>query len=325
MNPSLLFYDPAHFQDMTLPVTAVNEAMLTERMLGHFSPLEISPEAFTKAYELPIGDHVEKNYKGLSYLSWPFAFRYLKEQFPSVYVAFEEKEAGWPVFGQEGCWLLRPYLTDGIKRTPALVFPIMDNKHNAVKALDARQVSDNIQRASVKCIATFTGLGLKLYAGEDIPKADDEKEQPPKLPLQQTASKSPEGGSEKKEGASAPAATPGKGGNTPSNGANVFDGKAALLELCDANPLELSDRRTSMMAGKAALESIGLAKGEDIQDKEMFANVVTSMVTSWTKAQGIKITKADMAKEVDCLRAICTEGTVADAIKGVSTFVAGKK
>jgi hypothetical protein len=42
MKNSLLFYDPSHFQDMTLPVTAVNEAMLTERMLGHFSPLEIS-------------------------------------------------------------------------------------------------------------------------------------------------------------------------------------------------------------------------------------------------------------------------------------------
>ena len=71
MNSSLLFYNPADFQAMTLPVTAVNEALLTERMLGHFAPLDISPEAFKKAYELPIGEHVEKNYKGLSYLSSP--------------------------------------------------------------------------------------------------------------------------------------------------------------------------------------------------------------------------------------------------------------
>ena len=52
MNSSLLFYNPADFQTMTLPVTAVNEALLTERMLGHFSPLDISPEAFKNAYEL---------------------------------------------------------------------------------------------------------------------------------------------------------------------------------------------------------------------------------------------------------------------------------
>ena len=101
---------------------SASESMMVERTLGQFAALEISPQAFTKAYELAIGEHVEKNYKGLSYLSWPFAFRYLKEHFPSFYVNFEEKTIGWPVFGQEGCWLLRPFLTDGIRRTPALVF-----------------------------------------------------------------------------------------------------------------------------------------------------------------------------------------------------------
>ena len=310
MNSSLLFYNPADFQTMTLPVAAVNEAMLTERMLGHFSPLEITPEAFKKAYELPIGEHVEKNYKGLSYLSWPFAFRYLNEQFPGTFVAFEEKEAGWPVFGKEGCWLLRPYLTDGIRRTPALVFPIMDNKHNAVKELDARQVSDNIQRASVKCIATFTGLGLKLYAGEDIPKADDapieEQPAPKSAPAAKTVAPSPKeatGGTSKEE----------------------FNGKETLLAFCKANPLDYADERTSMMAGKRALEAIGLAKGEDIKDGAMFANVVTTMVSSFMSENGIKMTKATMAKELDTLRAICEEGTAEQAVKGVKVLLEGKK
>jgi len=323
MNSSLLFYDPAHFQDMTLPVTAVNEAMLTERMLGHFSPLEISPEAFTKAYELPIGDHVEKNYKGLSYLSWPFAFRYLKEQFPSVYVAFEEKEAGWPVFGQEGCWLLRPYLTDGIKRTPALVFPVMDNKHNAVKALDARQVSDNIQRASVKCIATFTGLGLKLYAGEDVPKADDEKESS-RLPLQQTTAQSSTRGKTQEQEVAAPDAAVGSNGPAASNGTSEFDGKGALLGFCKANLFFHADERSSMMAGKRALEAVGLSKGEDIKDAAMFANVVTSMVAAWVKEEGIKITKTAMGKDIDALREACLNGADS-AIEAVRAYVEAKK
>jgi hypothetical protein len=319
MNHSTFIYRPEDFS-----MDQASTAMMTERSLGIFQPLDIPAEAFTKAYELAIGDHVEKNYKGLSYLSWPFAFRYLKEQFPALFVAFEEASAGWPVFGKEGCWLLRPYLTDGIRRTPALVFPIMDNKHNAVKELDARQVSDNIQRASVKCIATFTGLGLKLYSGEDIPKADDEKAAP-RLPLQQETTKPAARTVAKAEATTEKPAPAGDSGPAPSDGAGEFDGKGALLGFGDSNPLGYADRPTSMKAVKAGLEAIGLAKGDDVKDKEMFANVITTMVTSWTKEKGIKITKAAMAKEIDALRAICTEGTVDQAIQGVKVFVEGKQ
>lgn len=323
MKHSFFTYNPANFSSMTIPVNAVNEAMLTERMLGHFSPLEITPEAFKKAYELAIGEHVEKNYKGLSYLSWPFAFRYLNEQFPGTFVAFEEKEAGWPVFGREGCWLLRPYLTDGIRRTPALVFPIMDNKHNAVKELDARQVSDNIQRASVKCIATFTGLGLKLYAGEDIPTSDEET--PSKLSGQQAPQKQTSRGSTKEAPAPKVDDAAGAAGTASPSSASQFDGKGALLSFCKTNPLDYADERTSMMAGKRALEAIGLAKGEDIKDGAMFANVVTTMVSSFMSENGIKMAKSTMAKELDTLRAICEEGTVEQAVQGVKVLLEGKK
>jgi len=318
MNHSTFIYKPEDFS-----MDQVSTTMMTERNLGIFQPLDIPAAAFAQAYDLPIGEHVEKNYKGLSYLSWPFAFRYLKEQFPTLFVAFEEASAGWPVFGKEGCWLLRPYLTDGIRRTPALVFPIMDNKHNAVKELDARQVSDNIQRASVKCIATFTGLGLKLYSGEDIPKSDDEKAAP-KLPLQQEATKPPARTVTPSPAVTEKPAPTGSSEAPPIMGAAEFNGKAALLDFGRANPLGYADERTSMQRIKAGLEALGLQKGEDIKDKEMFANVITTMVTSWTKEKGIKIAKATMAKEIDTLRAICTEGTSDQAIQGVKAFVEGK-
>ena len=284
--------------------------MLTERTLGMFTPLEIPADAFKKAYELPIGDHVEKNYKGLSYLSWPFAFRYLKQEFPSLYVSFEEERVGWPVFGQEGCWLLRPYLTDGTKRTPALVFPLMDNRHNALKQLDARAVSDNIQRASVKCIATFTGLGLKLYAGEDIPK---EEEAAKPAPVAKKAVASPKeattGISEK------PAA---------SSAETSFDGKAELLAFCKANPLLFPDERSSMKAGKAALESVGLSKGDDIKDSAMFANVVSTLVTTWAKDNGVKFSKEETSSTIENIRSSCDNGAKG-AIEAVMEIVASKK
>ena len=295
---------------------------LADRMNGLFSPLSITAEQFLQAYDLPIGEHVEKNYKGLSYLSWPFAFRYLKQEFPGLYVAFEESTLGWPVFGQIGCWLLRPYLTDGCSRTPALVFPLMDNKHNALKELDARAVSDNIQRASVKCIATFTGLGLKLYSGEDIPKSD-EKEQP-KLALQQEAKKLAPRASAKP--AEAPAiAAPTGGEAAPAANAVEFDGKASLLAFAKANPFNYGEERASMMAAKNALENLGLVKGEDLKDSGMFANAVVTMLSSWMKENNITVAKAAMVKEVDTLRAICSEGTVDQAIAAVKLFVEGKK
>jgi hypothetical protein len=305
-----MLYSPSDFASMDNPASMA----LTDRMNGIFAALEIPPEKFTAAYELAIGEHVEKNYKGLSYLSWPFAFRHLKEQFPTFFVSFEESSIGWPVFGKEGCWLLRPFLTDGCRRTPALVFPLMDNKHNALVELNARAVSDNIQRASVKCIATFTGLGLKLYSGEDIPKSDEKE--PTKPPLKEAPKSAPAAKTV------APSHQEATGGTSDQA---EFNGKEALLGFCKANALGYAEERTSMMAGKTALENLGLAKGDDIKDKAMFANVVTTMVTAWVKEQGIKITKAAMATELDTLRAICQEGTVEQAVKGVQVFVQGKQ
>ena len=229
---------------------------------------------------------------------------------------------GWPVFGQTGCWLLRPYLTDGCRRTPALVFPIMDNKHNAVKELDARQVSDNIQRASVKCIATFTGLGLKLYSGEDIPTSDEKE--PPKLPLQQEATKPAARASTKASPVAEHADAPGTTGLPAASSTSEFNGKEALLSFCRANPLGYGEERRSMIAGKTALEALGLSKGDDIKDAAMFANVVTTMVTAWIKEEGLKLTKAQMTSELDVLRKAC-EVSTEQAIKEVEVFVQGKK
>jgi hypothetical protein len=291
---------------------------MADRMNGLFAPLSISADKFAEAYDLAIGEHVDKNYKGLSYLSWPFAFRYLKQQFPAYYVAFEESTMGWPVFGQIGCWLLRPYLTDGCSRTPALVFPLMDNKHNALKELDARAVSDNIQRASVKCIATFTGLGLKLYSGEDIPKSDD-KEAAPRIAVQQEATKPAK--VQKPITTTAAASVPTTGGEGPV----AFNGREALLAFSKANPFGYADERTSMKAAKAALENLGLSKGDDLKDGAMFANVVTTMLAAWTTEVQLSMPKPDMAAFIEKVRSICELGTVDQAVDAVKIFVASKK
>ena len=49
----------------------------------------------------------------------------------------------------------------------------MDYRNNAVENPSARQVSDTKMRCLVKCLAMF-GLGHYIYAGEDLPNADEE-------------------------------------------------------------------------------------------------------------------------------------------------------
>ena len=287
------------------PVTEQTNALLVDRMNGMFTPLEITAEQFTKAYDTSeIGPHIEKDYKGLSYLSWPFAYRYLKEHFPTLFVAFEEKTLGEVVFGCPGAYYLRPYLTDGSRRTVALVFPIMDRKHNAIKELDGRAISDNCQRAAVKAIATFTGLGLRLYAGEDIPKEE----------ASSNAKKQARNGAAFKEIVE----------EVKAASSDAFDGKQALVDFCNANPLSFVDKKACQLAVKESLENIGLNTGANVKSKGDFGNAITTLVATWTKSKGIKITKADMAKEIEAIRSKCDESPAA-AVQAVKAFYEAKK
>ena len=294
------------FENISM-TSEIAQQTLTDRFAGLFNPLEITAEQFTSAYDTPdIGPHIEKDYKGLSYLSWPFAYRYLKQHFPTFFVAFEEKSVGEVVFGGPGAYYVRPYLTDGCRRSVALVFPLMDRKHNACKELDARFISDNCQRAAVKCIATFTGLGLRLYAGEDIPKEEGSSAPKSQAGLKSTTP------------APAPANT------TPAQSPESFDGKDALLKFCSANPLHFVDAKTCQHAVKSALDNLGLARGGDIKNEGDYANVITTLVSTWVKSTGIKVTKAAMTKDLASIRDASPEGV--DSINNaVAAFYLSKK
>ena len=313
MNHSFMLYSPSDFSSMD---PAQQAAM--DRYNGIFSPLEISAEAFKAAYDTPdIGPHIEKDYKGLSYLSWPFAYRYLKEHFPTYFVAFEEKTIGEVVFGTPGAYYLRPYLTDGCRRTVALIFPIMDRKHASIKELDGRAISDNCQRAAVKAIATFTGLGLRLYAGEDIPKEDEKGST--KLPLQQEAPKQAARTSKAPTGAKSAPEASGAAPTPAADDTSAFDAKASLTTICKANPFGYADEKASMALGKAALETIGLSRATEVKTWQQFGNVAAAMMTLWAKEEQMVITKTEMTKEIDLVRACDNADAMVEAMKAFIT------
>lgn len=136
--------------------------------------LTIDPAIFTTLYELDISKHVETRPSGgnfmASYLSWSIATLLLKQHLPEIMVDFEKNEDNGVVWVHSNQAYVLPFLTDGSSRTPAIFFPVMDNRFNAIERPDVRAISDACQRGAVKAIAQFTGLGLVLYTGEEIGK-----------------------------------------------------------------------------------------------------------------------------------------------------------
>jgi hypothetical protein len=59
------------------------------------------------------------------------------------------------------------------------MLPVMDHKNNALKSPDARKVSDAIMRCMTKAISMH-GLGLYIYAGEDLPEGEEPERPAPK-------------------------------------------------------------------------------------------------------------------------------------------------
>lgn len=112
-----------------------------------------------------VNEHLEK--KGnLSYLSWAWAVDYLLQQDATAWWEFHEPQS----FGDT--MMVRCSL-HAFGKTIQMHLPVMDNRNAAVKNPDARKVSDAMMRCLTKAIACF-GIGLYVYAGEDVPSDNDE-------------------------------------------------------------------------------------------------------------------------------------------------------
>lgn len=128
----------------------------------------------------------------LTYLSWAWAWGELKKLYPDAsYTIYENEIDDLLIHGEQAFPIKRMvnYFTDG--RTAWVkvgvtvdgqehveMLPVMDhrNKSIALNALDSFAVNKTIQRALTKAIARH-GLGLYIYAGEDLPETVKEEKQ----------------------------------------------------------------------------------------------------------------------------------------------------
>ena len=112
---------------------------------------------------------------GLSYLSWAWAWAEIKKIHPKANYKIYETETGINYWtdGRTG-WVKTGVIIEDIEHIEYL--PIMDFKNRSIplESITSFDVNKAIQRSLTKACARH-GLGLYIYAGEDLPEAVKEE------------------------------------------------------------------------------------------------------------------------------------------------------
>lgn len=131
-------------------------------------------------------EHIEKK-NGLTYLSWAWAWQILKKNYPTAtYTIYEDAEGRNYHTDGRTCWVKTGVSVEGMEHIEYL--PVMDynNRSILVDKVTSFDVNKAIQRSLTKAVARH-GLGLYIYAGEDLPDAADEEKRPaPSAPVKAT-------------------------------------------------------------------------------------------------------------------------------------------
>lgn len=128
--------------------------------------------AFEILNKVNVNGHTEKK-NGLTYLSWPWAWAEVKKAFPDATYTIYENAQGWN-YHTDGrtAWVKTGVTIEGLEHIEYL--PVMDFKNRSIPAdqLTSFDVNKAIQRSLTKAVARH-GLGLYIYAGEDLPEGEE--------------------------------------------------------------------------------------------------------------------------------------------------------
>lgn len=164
--------------------------MLTTSVLSHAEEdVKKAGELFRYFNTLDVTGHIEKK-NGLSYLSWPFAVQEARRKCPDFSFSIQTFN-GYPYqFDPKTGYMVYTTVTMGGITIP-MWLPVMDSSNKAMKdvpyeyevydkfkkqytkkkveAATMFEINKTIMRCLVKNMAMF-GLGLHIYAGEDLPE-----------------------------------------------------------------------------------------------------------------------------------------------------------
>lgn len=138
-------------------------------LCAFFSGVEMSK--FQELYQLSVNDKVEKK-NGLTYLSWAFAWAEFVKVYPEATYKIKKDHYLMPYFSDKSGGMVYTEVTAG-GLTHEMWLPIMDHRNKTIPydAITAFDINKTLMRCLVKNLAMF-GLGLYIYAGEDIPEAE---------------------------------------------------------------------------------------------------------------------------------------------------------
>ena len=124
-----------------------------------------------------VNEHTEKK-NNLTYLSWAWAWAEVKKHYPDAYYTIYENRDGLN-YHTDGrtCWVKTGVTINGLEHIEYL--PVMDFRNASISydKVTSFDVNKAIQRSLTKAVARH-GLGLYIYAGEDLP--EDERTATPK-------------------------------------------------------------------------------------------------------------------------------------------------
>lgn len=128
---------------------------------------------FVQLNDINVNGHTEKK-NGLTYLSWAWAWAEVKKRFPTAFYTIYENADGL-FYHTDGntCWVKTGVTIDGLEHIEYL--PVMDFRNASIPRakVTSFDVNKAIQRSLTKACARH-GLGLYIYAGEDLPESEEE-------------------------------------------------------------------------------------------------------------------------------------------------------
>lgn len=126
---------------------------------------------FTELNNINVNDKTEKK-NGLTYLSWAYAWGEIKKRHPDATSTVYEREDGC-IYWTDGrtCWVKTGVTVNGLEHIEYL--PVMDTRNKSIplENVTSFEVNKAIQRSLTKACARH-GLGLYIYAGEDLPEEE---------------------------------------------------------------------------------------------------------------------------------------------------------
>ena len=136
--------------------------------------MENKKSVFQTLFEINVNKQIEKK-NGLNYLAWAYAWSEVKKLYPSAnYKVYETAEGC--IYHTDGrtCWVKTGVTIENLEHIEYL--PVMDYKNKSIllENITSFDVNKAIQRSLTKALARH-GLGLYIYAGEDLPEAEVEK------------------------------------------------------------------------------------------------------------------------------------------------------